>query len=148
MEILEPTQATPLRLGDTTDDDAQVLDSLVQSEHEPPEVTDAITPALAPDPVLAKRPTRLIAGTISIPATWLVPTLLLPEDLNRISLMITVDTVAPAYVEIGDNPSNLVGRIYLTPEPTVILPGHTGAVWVSTANASAVSRISYWAVTL
>jgi len=148
MEILEPTQATPLRLGDTTDDDAQVLDSLVQSEHEPPEVTDAITPALAPDPVLAKRPTRLIVGTLFSYATWLTPTMILPEDLNRISLTVTVDVSAGDYFEVGDSPNNMAARIYTTAVPTVILPGHTGAVYVSTTTAGANGRFNYWAVTL
>lgn len=151
MDSIGTPQEKTLQLGDTHDDDPVVLDSLVQQETEPPDVGEAISAALAPDYTPAVRPSRVITGTLTMLNTWLQPTCILQEDLNRKSITISVTTEdATDYINLADTAGLLstdtVGRIY---ETTVqeILHGHTGPVWVTAAFASHGVEVSWWAVT-
>jgi hypothetical protein len=151
VEPLEATQEKPLNLGNTTDDDGQVLESLYEGISEPPDVTEAIGEPYAPDSVPAERPTRIITGTLTVLNTWTQPTCILSEDLNRKSLTMTVVTEAATdYVNMADDYSLLSadtsGRLYAM-EAAEVLGKHTGPVWVTAANSGHQVIVSWWAVT-
>lgn len=133
-----------LHLGDTSDDDPQVLDSLVQQQANPvPPIPDVLTSEVVERP---KRITRMQSGRLTIQSTW-QPVRVLPPDTFRISLFIAMDSADPTdTVLIADTSDNAMtgGSIFqANPLP---LRDHTGAVWAYNPTAHSVS-ISYWAVT-
>lgn len=93
----------PLNLGDTQDDDAQVLDSLFVATDTPP--TPVVEPITTPVLVDPPSPTRLLSVRQSVDPSWTTPTLLLPEDTRRQFLTVSVSETteeAPRFISPAD----------------------------------------------
>lgn len=138
----------PLNLGNTADDDPQVLDSLVQSEATPPTPVPEriVTPAL-PEP---KIPTRLLSVRQSVDPLWMSPTLILPADTNRQYLYLTVTSPAATATDgvavVSEVKGSLATLGILTHGRVLPLDGHTGPVWVLGSGAAPVN-VDVWSVT-
>lgn len=145
----------PLNLGNTADDDAQVLDSLVQTESTPPTppVQHIVTQPL-PDPVI---PTRLMSVRQTVDAAWNTPTQLLPADPRRVSLVIrcrqTSGGAADDGIYVMSDLNTGTGMAVLqaagttqTAPTSLDLSGHTGAVYAKTSGANSVI-VDVWSVT-
>jgi hypothetical protein len=135
----------PLVVGNVNDDDAAVIDSLVEQAPEPPapvvEPIDA-TPLITP-PV----PTRLLSVRQSVDPTWQSPTLLMPADNKRKSLSIRVESdTATDGVVIMSDVRNGAGLARLYPGTLLTLDHHTGGVRVMAVGAAAVN-VNVWSVT-
>lgn len=117
--------------GDPNDDDAEVINSLVQSDAEPPP-----TDELPLEPIsTGEKPktfTRMETGSMVPMFAW-GPVQLLQENPGRISLRIDVqDVTATESIRIADDPGKLnslmtchrmyVGQVFSEP--------HSGPVWV------------------
>ena len=120
--------------GDTTDDDGQVLDDLFKPE-DPWGLAPSELPRGPRETLHAPRPlTRLITATFPNIRASQGSVMILPPDPDRISLTITVTTVATdsaAYVRLSDD----LGKTQMDQGaagvyPTVIqsIP-HTGALY-------------------
>lgn len=141
----------PVIAGNPHDDDAEILDNLVESKAEPP--TPAQEPTARVNP-LDKAPviTRTITETINVDPAW-GPVQLLPSDANRRALHITAASdTATDYVLIADDKGRLASSFAgfaLAAGGFVDLNAHTGSVWVvpNAANTSVVT-VSVVAVTL
>lgn len=138
--------------GDVRDDDAAVINSLVESHAEPP--TPAEMPLKAPLDRTIDPPkiTRMISNTINIDKTWPVPTLLLPADPNRKSLTIRVaSTTTTDVVYLADEQNkaqNASTSFVLAPATTTVdLSAHTGAVWIYAPLLAATALVTAVAVT-
>lgn len=137
----------PLTLGDTSDDDGQVLDQLFEAEPNPPTVPVAPvdTPPL-PQPTPS---TRLLTRRQSVDPTWSTLTQLLPEDTRRKNLVVRVtspdDTATDGIIIRSDNGPAL-GGAFLAHGQDLTLIGHTGAVLVAASGAAAVN-VDVWSVT-
>lgn len=137
----------PLNLGNTSDDDPEVIDSLVQTVSEPPkpQVEPIVTPAL-PLPV---KPNRLFSVRQTVDPSWDRPTLILPEDTRRKFLRINVTSptdVADDGVVIIDHVGASTGRPVVMHGADIELPGYTGAVF-AIATGSAAVYVDCWSVT-
>lgn len=135
--------------GDWTDDDGQVFaDQLGETANAPaPPATEAVENPTARPP----RPGRLLTGTITVDPAW-APTLLLPADPNRVSLVIannsavTADGIYVAGAQ-GDlqTPGQSAGEV--SGANPLTLREYTGPIWVSAAGQSAPVPVAYWSVT-
>lgn len=134
-----------LDTGDVTDDDARVLDDLVQSQANPiPPLPDEMTFPVVERPT---RVTRLQTGQQTILTGW-DPYRILPDDPDRKSVVIAMNSAnATDYLLVsGTADSARTGGSLFQANP-LTLTDHTGAVWVYNPTANAVT-ISWWAVTL
>jgi len=139
----DPDTPDGLYVGDTKDDDGQVLDSQVMSVDRPAEpVVEAIRQVPLEQP---KKITRLITGTRVIsPGDSPMP--ILTPDAKRLSLKMLMTTptgsaTATDYVNFADNSGNVSQALATGAESGCTrirawavdhtLDGHTGAVWIA-----------------
>lgn len=139
----------PLNLGNTSDDDPQVLDSLVQSEATPPTpiVEPIVTPVL-PEPRI---PTRLLSVRQTVDPLWTQPTMILPADTRRKYLHIrcraTTGGTADDGVVITSELKSTGGLAFLNTANTTGLDlPHTGAVYATAIGTNPV-LVDVWSVT-
>ena len=148
------------------DSDARILDSLVESEAEPPSPKELPTETRVVEHVAPKPLSRLMSGTTLLDPLWTAPTMIVPADRNRESLLIAVASVTgAAWVALADDPGKLM-TVYNAGAGTVVVPGafvmipaagasytmskHTGPLYAIAVNSSGVagiSALSYFAVT-
>lgn len=138
-----------LNTGDTKDDDAQVIDSLVQQEADPPAPDDMPLVRTHTVRVTPAAPTRFIpAGFMSVDPAWTQPILLVPSALKRLHVLLRVGVTAAGtdYLEVTDEIGRAAGRIYgsTTIQQQQTFDDWTGALWVR-AVGGAVIPVSYWA---
>lgn len=142
---------SPHIAGNYKDDDAEVLDNLVEAEANPPAPEEM--PLVPIDkPIEPPKITRLISNTFTVDKAWAEPTLLLPADPNRKSLSIRVtSTTATDVVNVADekNKAQSAGTSYSVQASAVALDlsNHTGAVWVYAPNLAATAVVTCVAVT-
>jgi len=136
--------------GDYTDDDANTLNTLVESDAEPPTPrdlpTDPLPPATTPKPM-----TRLMTGTVIVQAGW-APILLLPADAKRLSLHVwAASDTATDCIRVSDDAGKVqsVGgsALIYSGQPDAFPPGHTGPVWVSAPDGTGPVTVTFIAVT-
>lgn len=134
-----------LHTGDTSDDDAQVIDSLVQPQANPPaplpdEMTETVT----------KRPaqrTRIQTERVVLQTAW-DPVKILNPDADRKVLTVSINSAsATDFVTVGDEPNNAKNGGSIFQANPLTLLGHTGALWVYNPTVNAIT-VSYWTVTL
>lgn len=136
----------PLNTGDVNDDDPQVLDSLFIETDAPP--IPVVQPVPAAQPVPQDTPNRLLTGTQLIDPAWTTPTQLLPADLNRKHLILTVispSASATDYVKITGDPNADAGPTF-SAAPPMCLDDYTGPLYAR-ATGAAVVRVTWQAVT-
>jgi len=141
--------------GDPRDDDAQVLDALVQPQAEPPAPASLPLERL-PAKVDPPAMTRLVTGSLELRAEWDAPQLILPADKNRTSLQLwAASGTATDYARLADDAGKVQSRsacalLYsgqLLTFPLTCPGGHTGPVWVSCPDAVGPVTVSFIAVT-
>lgn len=142
---MSETDFRPLQTGDPFDDDAQVIDDLVQPQANPvPPLPDEMT---TPDTARPERITRMQTGRITLQSGW-DPFQALPPDPFRKSLQIAMDSAAATdaiYMASSSDDARNGGSLF---QANPISPaGHTGAVWLYNPTANPVN-VSWWAVTL
>lgn len=145
-----------LFVGDTKDDDAQIIDALVQ------EVDTPAIPVQEPiNPVPLVRPkdyARLLAGAIVLDSSYLTPIQIVPSDKNRIELRIDVFSFAAVpgqndYIFLGDENGKPGTTSSWRLRPGATGKSHTfayytGALWVLPNPAiTAAIEISFVATT-
>lgn len=148
-------ESPPLHTGDPHDDDARVIDSLVESEARPPtpeKLPQEKNPEVRPPEVPA---TRLVTSSIVFPATaggtW-DAVQLFPADPKRIGLRLSVmSATATDYVRFADD----AGKLFADTSSFLLQAGgtgsidiaHTGPVWVKLATGTGPVTVSGMAVT-
>lgn len=133
----------PLHTGDPHDDDARIIDALVESQAEPPGPKDLPLVRTPPVDAPEKPATMLVTGSIVFPATAVIWDAFqaLPVDPQRRSVRFSVfSATATDYVRM----SNDLGK--LNADTSAFLMGagasgsidmpHTGAVWLKLAAPS------------
>jgi hypothetical protein len=144
--MTDPTLYT----GDVNDDDGEVLDDLLQNESNPPD--RAFAESTYNDLSTAVKPSnRMVTGHITVYPTW-IPTRIVNEDLERISLYVMIVSLKPSdYINIGDSKTQVdrdyAGRMYATPSPVKIFDGFTGPIWISAINAIDEISVNWWSIT-
>ena len=148
------------------DSDARILDSLVESEAEPPSPKELPTETRIVEHVPPKPLSRLMSGTTMLDALWNAPTMIAPADRNRESILIAAAAVTGvAFVAIADDPGKLMS-VYNAGAAGVTVPGafimipaagasytitkHTGplyAIAVNSTGVAGITAVSYFAVT-
>jgi len=135
--------------GDVHDDDARVLDSLVESHAEPPTVREQPTA-----PVEALRQpepeTRLLTGTVTLLPGWdAMP--LLPADASRTALTVSAySTVSGEAIRLADDRGKLFSpsQSFMVRHEASFSGPHTGPVWiVADPAATGTLTVTYVAVT-
>lgn len=123
----------PTLAGNPKDNDAAILNSLVESHAEPPTrealPTVRLSPRVDPPPI-----TRLMTGAVNLLVGYL-PIMLLPSDAKRKRLTIRVQSATPAdYALFSDD----AGKVQAQGSAAVCyqavpltLDDHTGPVWVA-----------------
>ena len=153
---LETPEFGTLYVGDTRDDDGQVIDSLVQEVDSP--ATPVVQP-IAPTPLVrTKRTTRLLSGTIifdNLNIANIGPIQILPADAKRLEWTIKGFSLVAAptvtdFVFIADENGKLntssSGR--LRSGQHINMDDHTGALWVlPNAAITGLFEVTYWATT-
>lgn len=155
---LESPEYETLYLGDTKDDDGQVIDSLFIETNTPAApVIEAIAPAPLEEP---KPTTRIFGGSFNFEQTRLAdytsPIQILPADANRKDLTIKSYSRAAAptvtdFVFVADENGKMSanGTGKLRPSSSDFdLSNHTGAVWIYPGAITADFEINWWATTL
>lgn len=134
----------PLNTGDVYDDDAQVIDDLVEQQAEPAKplpdvmVTDVVK---RPTPI-----TRLQTGRQLVETGW-EAVLILPPDEFRKSIELAMNSEdATDVIYLGSDAQSARNGGSMYQANPLSLPGYTGAVWVYNPGATAVT-VSWWAVT-
>ena len=141
----------PVIAGDHKDDDAEVIDNLVESKAEPP--TPEERPKAKANRLEKPKPiSRLMTGTQNVDKAWASPTLLLPSDPNRKSLHVSViSATSTDIVRFSDEANKCSSLLTSGVVPVyaggVDLSGYTGALWVHAPDAAATVTVSYLAVT-
>lgn len=125
--------------GDRGDDDAAIMDTMIESHAEPPKPADKPTQDKPPAETTAKAQplTRVLAATLTLPAatTW-DAVLLMPADPNRVNLTLyALSEYTSNYLRWSDDPGKVqsVGtsaRLYSGQQLTFAGGTHTGPVWV------------------
>jgi len=134
----------PLHTGNIADDDAQVIDDLVQPQANPP--------APVPDEMtieVVKRPTpvtRLQTGRQLLLTGW-EATQILPSDEFRQQLVLSLNSSdVTDSVSVGSHAQSARnGGVVFQANP-LYLRDYTGPVWVYNGTAHDVT-VSWWAVT-
>jgi len=142
---------SPHIAGDAKDDDAEVIDNLVESHAEPPTPEQMPTVPIEPN-IEPPRITRLISNTLNVNKAWAEPTLLLPADPNRKSLEINVTSAnATDVVNFADEKNKAQSAstsfVVVPASRSFTLTGHTGAVWVYAPNLVDTAVVTCVAVT-
>lgn len=144
----EPEYA-PLNLGDTRDDDAQILDEMLQENPNPglPYPSEPGQPKYA-QPV---PPTRLMTGSVDL-APDSPPQKLFNSDPNRCELILNFDSDTLAFVRIASDVANLAGNsvsaVFDASRGTPIrLEKHTGELWAQNLDDTETVMVSWIAVT-
>jgi hypothetical protein len=154
---LESPEFGGLYLGNTHDDDGQVIDSLVQEVDSPATpVTEPIRPAALIQP---KRTTRILSGTLIFDNTQIAnyaPIQILPADFNRQQFNIkgfsyvaapTITDFVFIVDENGKVNTSSAGR--LRSGQSIALDEHTGSLWVyPNPTITGLFEITYWSTTL
>ena len=139
----------PAIAGDPNDNDATILNSLVEDHAAPPDAKhEPITPK-TPD-INRKAITRQVTGTLILDKTW-SPVLLLPSDPNRVSLrMWAASATASDYLRFADDN----GKVQSVGSSALLYVGqpmpsstHTGPVWVYAPDGVGPVTVSFVAVT-
>lgn len=126
----------PILAGDWHDDDGQVIASLTREDAFPPEPKDL--PRAEPVTLDAPKRINRLNTTSASPRASFGAVLLLAADPERVSLTLSVETVAtnPAtYLLFADDPGKVQGfessafRLYTGRSPFTIRD-YTGPVWV------------------
>lgn len=134
----------PLNVGDIHDDDAEIIDDLIEQQAEPPKPLPDImvTPTeKRPTPV-----TRLQTGRQDLFTGW-EPVMVLPKDEFRRTVTISTNSAAGTdAVYIGSDPQTARNGGAVFQANPISLHEYTGAVWVYNPGANPVT-ISWWAVT-
>jgi hypothetical protein len=153
--VSEPTYAPRLNTGDDTDDDAQVIDSLLVEVDNPPEPL----PDASVDPQRSReRPRKtgrlvptntvtMLPGWNAVQVAWADP------DRSTLRLQV-VGATATDFIRWSDDLSKLPAdsssvRVYASASGTRIdIDGHTGPLWVQpdAANNAAGVIVSCWGV--
>lgn len=137
----------PLVVGDVTDDDAEVIDSLVQQAPEPP--APVVEPIASTPLVTPTVPTRLLSTRQLVDPAWPTPTLLLPADKTRKSLSVKVTSPANTATDgvvVMSDVRNGEGLALVCHGTLLTLDHHTGDVRVK-ANGAAAVYVDVWSVT-
>lgn len=121
--------------GDYRDDDARVIDSLIEQDATPPTPEDEpLEPIRERAPVM--RPiNRLLSNTLRLDPSW-QPLLLLPSDPFRQSVNINVSAAAEGAdtVMIADDAGKIQGSVtaggFILTTGSQSLSGYTGPIWV------------------
>lgn len=132
--------------GDYKDDDARVIDSLIEAEANPPTDEEKPLEPIRERPAVGSRPiNRLLSNTLRIDPSW-GPQLLLPADPFRQSVNINVSAVAEGAdtVMIADDAGKIQGGItagaFILTTGSQSLGGYTGPVWaVAVARSGGVA---------
>jgi len=143
-----PDDVRPTLAGDWRDDDAAILDDLVESSAVPPTPDDL--PLAVPVPQVVPPPiNRLLGGTTVILPGW-PPQLLLPADHRRTALSVTAITDSAVSTGVSGDPGKLMSRstaTILINGQTLSLPGFTGALWATTYAADGTPATASGVVT-
>lgn len=136
-----PFLPAPFETQNKKDDDASIIDSLVQETNAPADPHGAIEPVPADTKVKPRSATRLYAQTYQV-YIGNPPILIFPADLNRVNCHVSIyslnDTPANItrqdYVIINDEAGKISNgangiNIVAHHNRTVDLDGHTGAVY-------------------
>lgn len=153
---LESPEFGGLYLGNTHDDDGQVIDSLVQEVDTPATpVTEPIRPATLIQP---KRTTRILSGTLIFDNTQVAnysPIQILPADANRLQFNLKGFSYAATpgaadFVFIADENGKMntssSGRF--RSGGILALDEHTGALWAyPNSGITGLFELTWWATT-
>jgi hypothetical protein len=140
----------PIIAGNLTDDDGQVINSLVEDMAEPP-AAKLLPVATTVPPVPVKPVMRLLTLTWNVLPGW-PPSLLLPADPDRTALRIDVNSAtATDVIRIADD----AGKVQSVGGSALIYSGkdipfnsaYTGPVWVYAPDAVGPVTVSVTAVT-
>jgi len=139
----------PVIAGDLHDNDADVIDNLVESHAEPPTAVEqpreAVTALRQPEPE-----TRLMTGTVSLVQGW-DPILLLPADPMRSALTVNAYSTTPGEViRLADDRGKLftASQSFSVRHEAAFSGPHTGPVWIFPDPAAAGSlTVTFVAVT-
>lgn len=130
--------------GNVADDDAEVIDNLIESDPTPPEAQD-LPYTKGPDvpvPVAKKVIARLVSETRNYPAST-APVQVLAEDPNRKVFHLTIFG-AEVDAAIADNPNALtqaMSTCFIIAAPgTLDLSDYTGPLWIKAAPDSDPSK--------
>lgn len=137
--MTDADDTAPILAGDLTDDDGQVLDSLVQQAPEPPSPKEQPKAPLQP---LAKTrtKTRLLTQTLRLsPTMGAVQLLVADEDRKSITLSTHVEGAGTTVVRVGDDQSKVfadMGAYLIYPNTTddTAFAGHNGPLYVSASD--------------
>lgn len=142
---MSETEFRPLNTGDAFDDDADILNRLVEQQANPPSpLPDEMTSAVSERPA---RITRLQSGLMSVEPGW-DPIRILTPDTTRTCITIAIsssDVLDVIRVSDTADSARYAGIVFH--DNPLILRGHTGAVWVYNDTANAIN-VSYWSVNL
>ena len=155
-----PFLPAPFETQDKKDDDAIVIDQLVQETNAPADIHGAIEPVLPDTKVKPASVTRIISQTYQV-YIGNPPVRLLTEDVKRVACRLKVyslnDTPANItrqdYIIINDEAGKISSgatgiNIVCHHNQEVDLDGHTGAVWfIHGPLLTAFIEVSIWAVT-
>lgn len=135
---LETAEFKTLYVGNTSDDDGQVIDSLVQEVDSPAE---KVMEPIDQEPLQNPKPiNRLMTGTLVLNGTdTIAPQMILPPDDNRIHLRVdglslAVAPAAKDYAFLSDENGKVSGAgtlaFRLRHNKALTTDDYTGAVWV------------------
>ncbi len=88
----------PFESQNLHDDDGPVLDSLFIETDSPPDLKMAVQPVPANPDENPKAPGRLLTGNLSLTTAFTAPTLILPADPNRKSVVLTATSNGPGVI--------------------------------------------------
>jgi len=139
-----------LHVGDTKDDDAQIIDDDIREVDTPPTpITEPIPHVSLEDTI--KRTTKLGGVTQTLAPSWSTPTLLLPANDKRVGLQIKATSptaVATDFVVISSDPGLMQGNNAfagaLYHGQSLTLDYHTGAVYATALGASLSIIVTAW----
>lgn len=143
--------SAPTLAGNVPDPDARVIDSLVESQAEPPSAAEqaAAAPAVAPSPAVSPpRERRLLTGSQGLSAGWdAFP--LLPPDAGRESLRLTFrSSDAADTVRIADDSAKtaFATSSYVVGAGESIILDHapTGPLWVMPGVLNGAAPVVTW----
>lgn len=121
---------TYLNTGDVNDDDAEILDNLIESDAVPP-TPDELPIVRGPEtPVYAPKPTRLLTHTAKYQSSA-GPVMVVPEDPRRQHLVIHVHGSNDIFLSQDRSmlTMGMSGAFVVAAPGTLELPGYTGALW-------------------
>lgn len=158
-----PYLPAPLSTQDFTDDDPQVLDSLVQETNAPADLSGGIVPTTLPPAYKPKNSTKVFGTFVSL-SGGAPPQRLLGEDVDRGTCKVKVYSSASPitfndYVIVTDDLGNLAYEagvissrqslaIVAHHGETLDFDGHTGQLWVIPGNGiTATITVTAYGVT-